>query len=161
MQWIYLDTNVYCRPFDDQRQPDIQAEANAFLEIVAAIKTQGLTLVCSDILAFEVHNILSPDKRAKVQDYLGLCAAHIDSSVAVLNLGKQIQNDCHIRARDALHIASAITGRAQYFLSCDKQVVRARPGDCYQRIARAYHGEDFCVMNPALFVEKMKRGGLQ
>ena len=33
---IYLDTNAYSRPFDDQTQIDIQAEANAFLEIMPA-----------------------------------------------------------------------------------------------------------------------------
>jgi len=56
---IYLDTNVYSRPFDDQTRPDIQEEANAFLEIVLEIQAHRLTLLCSDILAFEVYNILS------------------------------------------------------------------------------------------------------
>ncbi len=39
---IYLDTNVYARPFDDQTQLAIQAEANAFLAILAAVKADRL-----------------------------------------------------------------------------------------------------------------------
>ena len=52
---IYLDTNVYSRPFDDQTQSDIQEEANAFLEIVREIKAERFTLLCSDILEFEIY----------------------------------------------------------------------------------------------------------
>lgn len=54
---IYLDTNVYSRPFDDQTQTEIQEEANAFLEIIGEVKTGKLILLGSDILDFEVHNI--------------------------------------------------------------------------------------------------------
>jgi hypothetical protein len=31
---IYLDINVYARPFDDQNRSTIQAEADAFLTII-------------------------------------------------------------------------------------------------------------------------------
>jgi hypothetical protein len=61
---IYLDTNLYSRPFDDQKQPQIQTEANAFLEIIQAVKNHQLMLLTSDILLFEVYNILTPEKRA-------------------------------------------------------------------------------------------------
>jgi len=158
---IYLDTNVYSRPFDDQTQPDIQAEANAFLEIVAAVKNQQLIVLGSDILAFEVYNILSEEKRSKVQDYLGLCTRQIENSEEVLNLGRQIQSNCEIRARDALHIAAAILGQARYFLSCDKKVTQMKQGRCYRRLARTHRQAYFSVMNPILFVEKLKQGTLE
>jgi hypothetical protein len=51
---IYFDTNVYSRPFDDQTKAGIAAEANAFLEIVEAVRAGKLKLVGSDILLFEV-----------------------------------------------------------------------------------------------------------
>jgi hypothetical protein len=50
---IYLDTNAYSRPFDDQTQTDIQAEANAFLDIIAEVKRGKLLLLGSDILEFD------------------------------------------------------------------------------------------------------------
>ena len=65
---IYLDTNVYSRPFDDQTQSDIQEEANAFLEIVREIKAERFTLLCSDILEFEIYNVLDKEKRAQIED---------------------------------------------------------------------------------------------
>ena len=71
---IYLDTNVYSRPFDDQTRPDIQEEADTFLKILSEIKANKLTLLCSDILAFEIQNILNEEKRTNVEVYLDLCA---------------------------------------------------------------------------------------
>lgn len=63
---VYLDTNVYARPFDDQTQAMIQKEANAFQAIITAVKAGSLRLLSSDILAFEVAQILSEDKRTKI-----------------------------------------------------------------------------------------------
>ena len=155
---IYLDTNMYSRPFDDQTRPDIREEANAFLEIIRAVKAGALTLLCSDILMFEVHNILSHAKRIKVEDYLRLCAEHIDTSREVLELGRQTESDCRIRARDALHIASAILGNSRYFISCDRRVTQMKQARCYRRLGRRYHKEYFSVMNPLLFAEKLRKG---
>ena len=158
---IYLDTNVYSRPFDDQTQADIQEEANAFLKIIAEVKANKLSLLGSDILDFEVQNILSEEKRTKIEDFLDLCAEHIESSDEALNVGKRIEHNCPVRARDALHIASAILGQARYFLSCDKKVTQKKQGQCYRRLARTYRQEYFSVMNPILFVEKIEQGELE
>ena len=158
---IYLDTNAYSRPFDDQTQTDIQAEANAFLEIIAEVKNGKLLLLGSDILDFEVPNVLNEEKRIKIENYLGLCHQHIENSEDLLNLGKQIHNDCHLRARDALHIASAIIGQARYFLSCDKKVTEMKQAKCYRRLAKTFRKEYFSAMNPVLFADKMKKGELE
>jgi hypothetical protein len=128
---------------------------------MADVKSGQLVLLGSDILAFEVNNILSLDKRTKVNTYLDLCTEHIDNSESVLNLGKRVQKECHIRARDALHVASAILGTARYFLSCDKQIIKVKASACYQRITKMDHRRHFTAMNPVLFVEKMKRGELK
>ncbi len=157
---IYLDTNMYSRPFDDQTSPDIQQEADVFLEIIRAVKSGALTLLCSDILMFEVHNILTREKRVKVEEYLKLCAGHIDASQETLLLGRQTESDCRIRARDALHVASAILGKARYFISCDKRVTQMKQAKCYRRLSRRYHKEYFSVMNPLLFAEKLRKGEL-
>jgi predicted nucleic acid-binding protein len=157
---IYLDTNVYARSFDDQTQSAIRAESNAFLAIIRAVKAKQLVLLSSDILRFEIDNILNEAKHAKVEAYLELCIEHIDSSTESLNFGKQLQTSCHIRARDALHVASAILGKAQYFLSCDKQLTQRQQARCYRQFARAQRQAYFSAMNPVLFVEKMQKGEL-
>lgn len=158
---IYLDTNVYSRPFDDQTKIDIQEEADAFLKVIAEVEANGLALLGSDILSFEVQNILSEEKRTNVKDYLGMCNKHIESSDDVVNLAKRIQSNCHIRARDALHIASAILGQARYFLSCDRKVTEMRQARCYRRLGKAHRSDYFSAMNPILFVEKMKTGEIE
>ena len=62
---IYLDSNVYSRPFDDQTKTDIQEEANAFLEIIGEVQVGRLALLGSDILDFEVHNILGEESATR------------------------------------------------------------------------------------------------
>ncbi len=156
---IYLDTNVYSRPFDNQNKPEIRSEADAFMDIVSEIKSEKFTVLCSDILMFEVYNILSEDKRSKVKLYLGLCSQHIDNSDKILNLGQQIGDRCQIRARDALHIASAIIGGARYCLSCDKKVTQMKQSRCYRNLAKPYRQEYFSVMNPVQFINKFKKEG--
>lgn len=158
---VYLDTNVYCRPFDDQSQPDINAEANALLEILSEVKANRIGLLCSDILSFEVENILSVDKRTKVKDFLNLCTSQIENSEEVLALGKQIEKNCQTQPRDALHIASAISGQASCFLSCDKKITTMAKENCYDTISQSYHETLLRVMNPVNFVEKLLNGELK
>ncbi len=158
---IYLDTNVYSRPFDDQTQSGIQEEANAFLDIISEVRAGRLALLCSDILMFEIYNIFEEEKRTKVKAYLSFCAEHVENSEAVLALGKNIQGACQIRPRDALHVASAIQGYARYFLSCDDRTTQIRQARCYRRFARSHRDTYFSAMNPLRFAGKMKKGELE
>ncbi len=75
-------------------------------------------------------------------------------------MGQQLETACQIKARDALHVASAIIGNARYFLSCDKKVTQMKRAKCYRRLAKSYCQTYFSVMNPIRFVEKLKRGEL-
>lgn len=158
---IYLDTNVYSRPFDNQTRLTIQAEADAFVTIIEAVKEEKLSLLSSDILLFEVHNILNEEKRTKAMEYITLCAHHIESSEETLKLGKQIQKKCHIRASDALHIASAMVGNARYCLSCDNTVTQMEHTRCYRRLGKSFRQTYFSVMNPIRFVERFKKGDIK
>ena len=53
-QRVYLDTNVYFRPFDDQNQDRIQKETDAFIEILRDMQSKKLSTISSDILYYEV-----------------------------------------------------------------------------------------------------------
>ena len=48
---VYLDTNVYARPFDDQTHATILKAANAFQAIIMSVNAGCLQLLSSDILA--------------------------------------------------------------------------------------------------------------
>ncbi len=154
---IYCDTNVFSRPFDDQSRPSIQQEANAFLEIIAQVRAGTFRLLSSDILEFEIANILKVDKRSKVRSYLDLCSEHVASTDDVLALGTRINNICHVRPRDALHVASAIIGGARFFLSCDGKVTQMKQARCYRKTGRGFRAEYFSAMNPIRFAKKMEK----
>lgn len=62
---IYLDTNVYCRPLDNQNDRRINIEAKAFLEIVTAAERGNLTIISSDYVKFEIEQIIDPQKKEK------------------------------------------------------------------------------------------------
>ena len=158
---IYCDTNVYSRPFDDQAQVSIQEESNAFLEIMSRVKGGELRLLCSDILEFEIIKILREEKRSRVKSYLALCSEHVGNTKDVLDLGRQVQENCHVRARDALHVASAIIGKARYFLSCDNKVTQMKQARCYRRLAKGHQADYFSAMNPTQFSDKLQKGEIE
>ncbi|OGW00072.1 MAG: hypothetical protein A3D97_08275, partial [Nitrospinae bacterium RIFCSPHIGHO2_12_FULL_39_42] len=106
---VYLDTNVYCRPFDDQSQKRIQEETDAFEEILEATKEGKFFLLSSDILVYEVSNI-------------SLCKNRVEEVEDIKDLAIIIRYRCSIKDRDALHLASAIIGKADYFLTCDNEI---------------------------------------
>ncbi|RKZ93568.1 MAG: hypothetical protein DRR19_00620 [Candidatus Parabeggiatoa sp. nov. 1] len=77
-----------------------------------------------------------------------LSSYHVDSSDEILKLGQQLETPCQIKARDALHVASAIIGNARYFLSGDKKVTQMKQAKCYRRLAK------YSVRNPIRFALK-------
>jgi hypothetical protein len=42
---VYLDTNIYCRPMDNQENLRIYSEAQAFLKLVAATEKGEIEIV--------------------------------------------------------------------------------------------------------------------
>jgi hypothetical protein len=54
---VYLDTNVYCRPLDNQSDSRIRAESEAFLEIVDIAQREKIEIVSSDYVKFEIEQI--------------------------------------------------------------------------------------------------------
>lgn len=155
---VYLDTNVYSRPFDNQADSRTQAETDAFLRIIIEVRNGTLRLLGSDILKFETQNSFADEKRTQCGAYLALCHEHVVNSKETLELGQAIRKNCQTRARDALHVASAILGNARYFLSCDTQITQKKRANCYRRFAKTKRKEYFSVMNPILFVEQLERG---
>ena len=54
----YFDTNVLCRPFDDQTIKRIQRETEAFERILEKIRAKEAAFITSDILVFEIQRII-------------------------------------------------------------------------------------------------------
>lgn len=152
---LYFDTNVLCRPFDDQMVRRIRRETEAFECILEKIEAKEAAFITSEILVFEVQRIIAPDKRAKVSSYLGLHQGYHAITSETLAVANEIVRNFKLAPRDALHAASAALGKAQYFLSCDDGITRrfkTRPLSV--NIGREHRTLE--VMNPAVFVAKIR-----
>ena len=83
---IYLDTNVYCRPFDDQSQERIRREATAFVELIELVQERKLDFLNSEILEFEIGRIEDQERLARVRSYLDLCSVKLRGSEEQRNM---------------------------------------------------------------------------
>jgi predicted nucleic acid-binding protein len=145
---IYLDTSVYGRPFDDQSQERVRQEAEAFVDILAAVVAGRLICLNSDILRLEVRRNPSTAERERIDDFLTRCADAVAESAEVLHLAQALQQ-LTLRVHDALHLVSAAVGRADYFLTCDDRLVN-RAGEIQAMLAT--RGIPITVMNPRTFL---------
>ena len=119
---IYLDNCMFNRPFDDQSQIRIRLESEAKLYIQDKIKSKNIELIWSYIL--EIENTQNPhdERRIAIQKWEKLSTIKIVENSDILNIANQLLT-FGIKPKDALHVASAIEGEANYFLTTDDQLL--------------------------------------
>ena len=83
-----------------------------------------------------------------------MCDKHVEQNEAVEKIAQEIQNQCRIKARDSLHVASAIIGEVDYCLTCDDRVARWKSNRCIKRITQKLGKPYVSVMNPIRFIQK-------
>jgi len=120
---LYLDMNIYNRPFDDQFQARIRLETIAIYTILKMVKDRRFLLLWSFMLDFE--NSLNPneDIRTEIKMASSLASEYVNISKRILTTAKRFELRS-IKPRDALHLACAIKGKSDYFLTCDDRLVR-------------------------------------
>lgn len=152
---LYLDTNVLCRPFDDQTGARVRRETEAFGRILEKISNNEAVYFISDILMFELRRIISPAKRTKVFAYLDLSKRIHTANDQTLAVAEELVRKFKLKPRDAFHAASGVMGEAQYFLTCDDAVTRK-----FRRKPLSLVVENEVryleVMNPEVFVAKVR-----
>ena len=86
---IYLDMNIYNRPFDDQSQVKIRLETIAIFSIFQKIKNKELKLIWSFMIDYE--NSLNPydDVRQEIEMAASLAFKNITPDEAILNAAKE------------------------------------------------------------------------
>ena len=122
---IYLDNCCFNRPFDDQSSMRIKLETDAKLYIQEIIRNQKLELTWSYMLEFE--NSMNPykNKRTRIQQWKALAANVVYETATVLSLAHSFQAQ-GVKKKDALHLACAIEGQCDYFLTTDDKLLRTR-----------------------------------
>lgn len=152
---VYCDTNVYCRPLDDQIQPQIRAETEAFLGILERVDTGEMTLVSSDILEAEISRMPDIQKRRLVRLYLDRCEQRVPIGMRIAGKAQELVEQCGLKNRDALHVASACAGEVRWFLTCDDRLANKR--EAVLQMTKEF-GSEVEMLNPVEFLEQLEQG---
>jgi predicted nucleic acid-binding protein len=119
---LYLDMCSLQRPLDSKTQTRIAVEAEAILSIIAMIECGQLELVSSQSLTFEAEQITLPIRKSYVSEILLKATLFIPA--------QQIEKEARvfvsegIKPLDALHLASAVVAKADYFCTCDDRFLK-------------------------------------
>src|SRR5260370_458995 len=120
---IYLDMCSLQRPFDDKSQLRVLVEAQAVLGVLALCESGKVDLIASDALVFETD--ANPD--AVRRDFAAQAIAKATQFVTTNNPIKaraQTFIAAGIKPLDALHLASAVEAQADFFCTCDDQLLK-------------------------------------
>lgn len=122
---IYLDMNVYYRPFDDQTQPKIELESKAIEIIFKLMERWQYNILWSYMLEFENSNNPLKDMSEDIKAVAEIiCSETILWDKNIDQLAKIIVEKSDARSKDALHLACAISGNCEYFITCDNRFIR-------------------------------------
>ena len=119
---VYLDNCMFNRPFDNQAQIRIRLESEAKLYVQDKIKNNVIELVWSYILKFENSQNPHDERRNTIQKWQILSIVEITETPEVLTHANQLSK-FGIKPKDTLHVASAIEGKADYFLTTDDKLL--------------------------------------
>jgi|WetSurMetagenome_2_1015567.scaffolds.fasta_scaffold816363_1 hypothetical protein len=137
---IYLDVCCFNRPYDDQSSETIRLETEAKLFIQDAIRTGQVEFLWSFMLSFE--NAANPfdDCRESISEWKILAIENISAGNSILVQAKSLEK-LGIDPKDALHLSCALAGKADFFLTTDKNILK-----------KSHQVEGIIIINPIEFI---------
>ena len=141
---IYLDNCSFNRPYDDQSLLINHIESIAKLQIQALILSKKYEYVWSDILEMENDDNPHPNRRERINKWKDIAVNIVHSDSEVINKAKEFVA-IGIKPKDSLHIASAIFGGCEYFITTDKGIIK-----------KSRNISDIKIINPVEFIEEME-----
>jgi len=149
---VYLDTNTYCRPLDDQKDRRINAETDAFLKIIDMAEKDEITIISSDYVKFEIELIQNNLKRKDIRSFERILSkTNVTSSRRLIILAREFSSKCHIGSLDALHLAAACIGKSDFLLTCDDKITENTA--CIEKLATS-KGYKLKVRNPINYIKQ-------
>lgn len=120
---LYLDLCVYNRPFDYQGQERIALETSAFIYILEKVEKGYFTLSVSEVLIYE--NSKNPDEQRKIRvaSFFHLAREFINVDDSDIERAKFLKG-LGFSDIDAMHVMSAEKSKADYFVTCDDDIVK-------------------------------------
>lgn len=120
---IYLDLCAIQRPLDTSNQIRIILESEAVLGIITFCDIGQAELLPSEALLYEGEQSSLPVRKehtlsvlAKAKSVLGVTEKEKSRAAEIMQVG--------VKPLDALHIALAESGSADYFCTCDDKLMR-------------------------------------
>ena len=120
---IYLDNCCFNRPYDDQLHRRIHLETEAKLQIQYDIRNGSHCLVWSYILDYENEKNPFEERAELIFKWRKYAVADISESKDLLSLAK-VFLEGGFKKYDSLHIACALMGNAEYFITTDDGILR-------------------------------------
>jgi len=121
---IYLDYNCFQRQFDDRSQVRIALEARICRDIFEKAEQGIVNLVWSFMHQDEA--LLCPyiDRKYATLYLAQLCKVKISPDLKVYDFAKQICTEGRFSQKDAIHLACAIISNANFFVTCDDNLLK-------------------------------------
>jgi predicted nucleic acid-binding protein len=120
---IYLDMCSIQRPLDSKTHPRIAVEAEAILGILTLCEVGQVELMTSETLRFELERNPHPVRKTYARDVLAKAIVSIETDKQVEEYARTFQTE-GIKPVDALHLASAVASKADYFCTCDDRFLK-------------------------------------
>ncbi len=123
---LYLDMNIYNRIFDDQNQMRIRFETMAVNIIFELIEKGMHNVVWSFMLEDENRGNPFANRRDYIKTISSICSYNISPVLSIRDLAHSImsKSNANAKAKDSLHLASAIHAGCDYFITCDDKFIK-------------------------------------
>ena len=118
MPLVYLDNCALQRPLDDRAAFRVRVEAEAIKAVLREVEQGAVELLSSDVLLAESSVAPDPSRRDFAEETIALATTHVRLTPEVEEWARPYR-DAGMKALDALHLASAVEGEADYFCTTD------------------------------------------
>jgi predicted nucleic acid-binding protein len=142
MDRVYLDNCCFNRPYDDQSYLTIRLESEAKFFVQREILQGTFALVWSYMMDFENSQNPYDERRKAIAKWKSVAKADIGFSEDVNEAGRQFMKK-GLKNKDALHLACALKGSCDYFLTTDKDVLNKQIGG-------------ITILNPVDFIRRLE-----
>ena len=114
---------VYNRPFDDQSQPRIMIETQIFIMLWMMISEGRFDLVNSFALEYENSKNPNIENMLRISDFLGYSTEYIACDEDILDRSLELEK-WGLMGMDAVHIACIEKAKADFFITCDDDLIK-------------------------------------
>ena len=120
---IYLDLCCFNRPYDDQSQVRVRLETEAKLSLQDKVRNGVCELVWSAVLDMENSKNPFLEHMQAISQWRALAANHVMAGPDVMAIAEPLVTG-GVNAFDALHVASAVVGKADLFITTDDRLLK-------------------------------------